>query len=159
MKYTRQGMELLATGILKNAYNELIDARLADAASEFRDISYNCNLKYGKMKKNRSKYFGKTGKKMVEHDIEELEKWFLSDECAVYCVNVHGKWFVETAKKKARDFALDKIPEWQALPTYDTTHGTGGNVYGRRRDLEDWKAKRDKWRKEHGLGKVRDGQN
>lgn len=154
--YSREGVERLAAGILKDAYNELIDARLADAAAEFRLISYNCYMYYEKMKRGGSMFgIGNAGKKMVEYEIEELEKWFLSPDCDVYCINASGAWFVGIAKKRVADFAQDKIPVWMAKPTFDTSSSTGGNAAGRRRDYDEWKKERDAWREAHNLVEVK----
>lgn len=157
-EYSREGVELLAAGVLKNAYNELIDARLADAAFMFHKVSYNCHCYREKLKNGRGPYgIGEDGKDRAKQDIRVLEKWFRSERCKVFCINATGDWFIDIARHKARQFALDEIPEWMAKPTFDTSSSTGGNSVQRRRDYQEWKKRRDKWREEHKLTEVKCG--
>ena len=153
--FSREGVELLAAGVLKTAYNELIDARLADAGFMFYHASYNCHCYREKMRKGKGRYgIGEDGKKNAKEDIKRLEKWFRSERCKVFCVNATGDWFIDIARHKAEQFALDEIPEWQAKPSFDNSQSTGGNSAGRRRDYQVWKKKRDEWREKKGLKKV-----
>ena len=154
-EYSREGIELLAAGVLKSAYNELIDARLADEAYTCAFCSYNCHLYLEKLKKGKGRYgMGTDAKKNARQDIKRWEEWFLSEKCAVYCINVSGKWFIDIARKKAKDFSKDLIPIWQATPSFDTSPGTGGNSAERRRDYQVWKQNRDEWREKKGLKEV-----
>jgi hypothetical protein len=155
--YEKEGMEALAAGVLKSAYMDLIEARLADAAYQWHDGSYNCNQLWmyyavGKMRYCRNE----NGAKQAKRDIEKWEKWFRSPRCRIFCKNVSGQWFIDTARKKARDFSLDLIPPWQAKPSFENGKANSGNNSQRKRDLAEWRKDRDAWRKEHGLKEVKD---
>lgn len=155
--YEKEGMEALAAGVLKSAYMDLIEARLADAAYQWHDGSYNCNqlwmyYAFGKMRYCRNE----NGAKQAKRDIERWEKWFRSPRCRIFCKDAQGEWFIDAARHKARDFALDLIPIWQARPSFDNGKLNNGNNSQRKRDLAEWRKDRDAWRKEHGLKEVKD---
>lgn len=155
--YEKEGMEALAAGALKQAYLELIEARLADAAYKWHDGSYNCNQLWmyysvGKMRYAR----GHGGADNAKRDIEKIEKWFRGPRCRIFLKDAQGEWFIDAARHKARDFALDLIPIWQARPSFDNGKLNNGNNSQRKRDLAEWRKDRDAWRKEHGLKEVKD---
>lgn len=159
MKLSGEGVDNLKAGVLRNAYMELLEARLADAAYRERDTSYNCHLFYQFLNVGRAKYaVKKNGEYHSRKDIVKLESWFLSGACKVWCKNVDGSEFVRIAKIKAREFADDVSPVWQVRPSFEGS-GNHPSKYQKKTNYSEWVRDRDAWRKEHGLKGVGSGKS
>lgn len=151
----REGIELLAAGVLKAEYMDLIDARLAFASFTHWNTSYNCHMYRERLLRNKGRYgYKEDGKENARIDIKKSERWFKSEDCEVYCINISGQWFIDIALRRAKEFENDLIPYWMARPIFDNSESTGGNSALKRREFEKWQKKRDKWRAEKGLKKV-----
>lgn len=148
--------ELLCAEVLRFAYNDLLDAMLADAAHRFRKYSYNCADYYDQITHSRGHYgAGHESWNNAMRDAEKLMKWFAhSQRCRLFCKTVQGEWFVEQAKKHVKSFALDEKPEWDIRPRFGTGGTSPDKVEYERRKRAEWKRKRDEWREEHGMEKV-----
>lgn len=156
MKLSSEGVDNLKAGVLRNAYTELLEARLADIAYRERETSYNCDLFYQFLSVGRAKYaIKKGGEYHSRKDIKKLEEWFRSGACKVWCKNVDGTEFVKIAQIKAREFADDLAPVWKIRPSFEGS-GNHQSKYHKKMDFSEWKRERDKWRKEHGLSEVKD---
>lgn len=149
------GLEELASAILRTAYNDMLTAYLADAAHRFRSYSYNCHVYYTWLQTGRGKYgINERAGKKAKADADRLTQWFrTSQRCKSLCKKVEGEWFVEQVKKHVKSFALDEKPEWMIKPTL-TIGDTDSDRKKAEKKIALWKTKRDEWRKEHGLKEV-----
>lgn len=151
-----KGVDFLCAAILRQAYTDLMNAYLADAAVRWKEISYNCNEYYERLRKSHRNYHcdrreqPKTMKQVQQYaevDIGKLDKWFRESEaCRIYCRIADGSWFAEVAKEKIIAFVKDETPRFRIMPK---------SFEPDQKAVRRWEKRRDEWRKEHGLSPVR----
>lgn len=152
-----EGAEKLCAEVLRFAYNDLLDAMLAEASHRFRKYSYNCAVYYDQLRHNRKhgRYGGdRDSWQLAKADMDRMMRWFnKSKRCETFCKTVAGSWFVAQAKRHVMAFALDEKAEWQIRPTFGIIESPY-DLREEQRKVEAWKKKRDEWRDKHGMGKV-----
>lgn len=150
-RFNQYGVENLCEAVLRYSYNDLLDAMFAATAIANKDESYNCHIYYEYLRTGKGRFSPtRRGKEIAEGKVQEIEYWFKSWKCKIFCKAVDGEYFVSQARKQIERWQSDEIPEWEARPTYDV-QDYRTNVKREKRDINKWKEARDKWRQERGL--------
>ena len=152
-----KGVDYLCAAILRQAYTDLMNAYLADAAVRWREISYNCYEYYERLRKSNNHYHSdrkdqpKTMKQVQSYamaDIYKIDRWFRESEaCRIYCRVSDGSWFADIAKQKVISFVNDETPRFRILPK---------SLDPDMKAIRRWERKRDEWRSMRGLSPVRE---
>lgn len=149
--FSQVGVESLCAAVLRYAYNDLLEAMFAATAIEYKDKSYNCHIYFEYLRSGRGGYSAsQRGMEIAKGKVAELQYWFRSPKCKQYCKSVDGDWFIDQAKRHIEAWKDDKIPEWDARPTYDV-QDSRINVKRENRNRDRWRKMRDEWRTERGL--------
>lgn len=151
-----KGVDFLCAAILRQAYTDLMNAYLADAAVRWREISYNCYEYYERLRRSNRNYHSdrkdqpKTMKQVqlyAKADIEKIDRWFrYSEACKIYCRTTDGEWFADIAKQKVISFVKDEVPRFRVLPKSEDPDAKA---------IRRWEKRRDEWRLANGLSPVR----